>query len=309
GYTTRNINTTSSNTTSKPSALACKNLTYYEQYGKGYQVTNVSLYVLPKNPALGRLGNHMFMYASLLGIARAQGRRTFCDPSSDLAKAFKLSNVGVIKGSEKWPVIKEQSFYDERMMNLPMQNLTIESYLLSYWYFAGVEREVKQEFTFHDTIANAAAMILRDVYVKNNASMIVGVHVRRTDFLLKIHKKMGYGVPEKSYFMKAISLMKSKFLGRNITFLVVSDDLPWCHKHLSGKDVSFMPPATAAVHMAVLSKCDHVIISSGTFGYWSAWLAYGHVIYYPGYMRKDSILGKWFRDDLYYPKTWTPMGN
>ncbi|CAG5128253.1 unnamed protein product [Candidula unifasciata] len=211
--------------------------------------------------------------------------------------------------TRRWPLIAEQSFYDERLMNLPMQNLTIERHLLSYWYFSGVEKEVKQEFTFHDSIANAAAMILRDVFVEYNASMIVGVHVRRTDFLQAKHTKLGFGVPEKSYFIKGFSLMKSKFPGRNITFLVASDDLPWCYENLSGTDVAFMPPATAAVHMAVLSKCDHVIISGGSFGYWSAWLANGHVIYYPGYMRKGSILGRWFRDDLYYPRTWIPLEN
>ena len=32
--------------------------------------------------------------------------------------------------------------------------------------------------------------------------------------------------------------------------------------------------------MAVLTLCDHSILSIGTFGWWSAWLTGGKVVYY-----------------------------
>ncbi|BFZ23695.1 hypothetical protein BsWGS_26734 [Bradybaena similaris] len=179
----------------------------------------------------------------------------------------------------------------------------------SFWYFAAVMDEVRQEFTFRDSVANDAAKLLHHVYLKHNTSMIIGVHVRRGDFLTKKHQQRGYGVPEKSYFMKAFSLMKSKFPGRNITFLVVSEDLPWCRENLLRNDVAVVPPASPSVHMAVLGSCDHVIMSGGTFGWWSAWLANGYVIYYTGYMESGTRLGNWTIKHQYYPRMWIGMGN
>ncbi|BFZ21029.1 hypothetical protein BsWGS_24068 [Bradybaena similaris] len=165
--------------------------------------------------------------------------------------------------------------------------------------------EVRQEFTFQDSVANDAAKILRDVQLKQNSSMFIGVHVRRGDFLSEKYKGKGYKVADKSYFTKAFSLMKSKFPGRNITFLVASDDLPWCLKNLVRNDVVIMPPASPSVHLAVLASCDHMIITGGTFGWWSGWLANGYVIYFTGYMAHTE----WTKNHQYYPRLWIGMGD
>ncbi|BFZ21025.1 hypothetical protein BsWGS_24064 [Bradybaena similaris] len=169
--------------------------------------------------------------------------------------------------------------------------------------------EVRQEFTFRDSVANDAAKILRDVQLKQNSSMFIGVHVRRGDFLSKKYQGKGYEVADKSYFMKAFSLMKSKFPERNITFLVASDDLPWCRKNLLGNDVVVMPKASPYVHLAVLASCDHMIITGGTFGWWAGWLANGYVIYYKEYMATGTWLGNYTVKHQYYPRLWIGMGN
>ncbi|CAG5116815.1 unnamed protein product [Candidula unifasciata] len=287
----------------------CKTISFYELYNKSSQASNATLYVTSNDIWSGRLGNQMFKYASLLGISRTQGRRMFIEPGTSLEKTFKISYVAVNESTKLWPVVKQEYFFHDKLMNLPLQNVKIQGYTQSFWYFAAVMDEIRQEFTFHDSIANDAAKIVREVYVKYNSSMIVGVHVRRGDFLTERHKRMGYGVAEKSYFMKAFGLMKSKFPGRDIVFLVASDDLKWCSENLLGDNVSIMPPASSAVHLAVLSKCEHMIISGGTYGWWSGWLANGYVIYYTGYMEKGTPLGNRVNRYHYYPRMWTGLGN
>ncbi|CAG5116812.1 unnamed protein product [Candidula unifasciata] len=287
------------------------NMSYYQLYGKKPHVNNVTLYVVANKDLSGRLGNHMFKYASLLGIARAQGRGLSFHPESVLAKTFKITNIGVIESSKRqvWPVIYEVDIFDDKMFKLPMYSVRISGYLQSFWYFFLVSDEVRQEFTFHDSIANAAANILHDVGEKYNSTMTVGVHVRRTDFLTTKLQRLGYAAPEKSYFMKAFSLMKSKFPGRKISFLVASDDLPWCEENLSGNDIFIIPEASPAVHMATLSSCDHVIISGGSYGWWSGWLANGYVIYFTRYMRSGTPFGDWYVKEQYYPRMWIGLGN
>jgi hypothetical protein len=59
----------------------------------------------------------------------------------------------------------------------------------------------------------------------------------------------------------------------NISFNVVaSDDRKWVQTHLSGpKDVFLTPPNSVVFDFVALSKCNHSIISHGTFGLWSAY--------------------------------------
>lgn len=213
--------------------------------------------------------------------------------------------------SFRWSTIREANpvAFDPRMMNLTKEHTRIDGFLQAFVYFDNVVDEVRQEFTFHDYIANDASDILRNICVNYNATMTVGVHVRRGDFLSDYGQYWGYGVPDKSYFTKAFSLLKSKFPAREIIFLVASDDLPWCQENLKSTDVFVLPEASAAVHLAVLSSCDHVIISGGTYGWWAGWLANGYVVYYKGYMGKGTPLGEMLLTSTYYPRLWIELGN
>ncbi|CAG5128255.1 unnamed protein product [Candidula unifasciata] len=268
-------------------------------------------YVTSDNIWHGRLGNQMFKYASILGISRKQGRTMFIERGTDLEKTFKINYIYTNESIEKWSVIREKDpvAFDKRLMKLPRNDTRIYGFLQSFLYFADVVDEVRTEFTFHDSVANEAATILRDIYIKYNVSTTVGVHVRRGDFLSDYGQYWGYGVPKKSYFTKAFSIFKSKFPERRIVFLVASDDLPWCSKHLHSNDVIVLPPASAAVHLAVLTSCDHMIISGGTFGWWSGWLSNGYVIYFSGYMGNGTRLGKTLTISTYYPLLWVGLGN
>ncbi|BFZ21026.1 hypothetical protein BsWGS_24065 [Bradybaena similaris] len=307
------VNNTTTNTpyhqaqtteTSTPPASTSIRTNFNVLYNDTSLVNNGSLYVTSNCIFCGRMGNQMFKYASILGLVRAQGRRMFIVPNTELEKTFKISYVAN-HSIQQWPKVREHHFFESKLWSLPLQNVTVCCNLQSFWYFADVIDEDRQEFTFLDSVANDAAKILPDVQLKQNSSMIIGLHVRRSDFLSEKYLGKGYEVADKSYFMKAFSLMKSTFPGRNITFLVASDDLPWCLENLLQHDVVIMPPASYFVHLAVLSNCDHMIITGGTFGWWSGWLANGYVIYFTGYMAQR----KWTKNRQYYPRLWIAMGN
>lgn len=195
------------------------------------------------------------------------------------------------------------------MMNLPKEHTVISGYLQSFKYFEAIQDVIRQEYIFQDSVANSAAEILHDLYSLYRGSLFVGVHARRGHFLRPEMQVMGYGVPGKSYFDQAFNLMKSKFPGRNITFLVASDDLSWCNETLERDGVVVLPDVPPAVHMAILTSCEHMIISSGTFSWWSGWLANGYVIYYKGYMANNTYLGRILVAKNYYPPLWIGLEN
>jgi galactoside 2-L-fucosyltransferase 1/2 len=65
-----------------------------------------------------------------------------------------------------------------------------------------------------------------------------------------------------------------------LIFLIVSDDLEWCRKHLIDEKVKDVVIASKSPShdLALLTTCAHNIIDYGTYGLWGAFMAGGHTI-------------------------------
>ena len=60
----------------------------------------------------------------------------------------------------------------------------------------------------------------------------------------------------------------------HVFFLVVSDDPLWCaaQEMFQGENVHVVTePHEEVLDLAILSACDHAILTMGTFGWWGAW--------------------------------------
>jgi galactoside 2-L-fucosyltransferase 1/2 len=101
----------------------------------------------------------------------------------------------------------------------------------------------------------------------------VVIHVRRTDHVGVLY----WHDPYPDYFVRSMAYF-TDCLPR-VQFIVISDDMKWCHQNIAGKHVDFMDGVRRPeVDLAIASLCDHAIITIGTFGWWSAWLANGVTI-------------------------------
>ncbi|XP_052086627.1 uncharacterized protein LOC127723951 [Mytilus californianus] len=81
-------------------------------------------------------------------------------------------------------------------------------------------------------------------------------------------------------------------------------DLLWREKYVVGSDVVRMRPVSPEVDMCVLSKCNHSIMTVGSFGWWAAWLANGTAIYYKNVAKHNSSFRNDFSADMtdyFYP--------
>ena len=70
--------------------------------------------------------------------------------------------------------------------------------------------------------------------------------------------------------------------------------------HSEGHDAGF--------DLAMVSRCDGVIMSTGTYGWWGAWLANKTTIYYSDWPRNGSKLLRYFSREDFFPPNWIPMG-
>ena len=136
----------------------------------------------------------------------------------------------------------------------------------------------------------------------------VGIHNRRTDYKNHLNVLYGLNLLEADYFKRAMNIFPQDY--SHVIFVVVTDDMEWAeenlkipefqvkllkadfnmvlilvqvaflgHRQLLEVDTAF--PATAddiGDDLALLTACNHTILSYGTFGQWAALLAGGRTV-------------------------------
>ncbi|XP_055898913.1 galactoside alpha-(1,2)-fucosyltransferase 2-like [Biomphalaria glabrata] len=259
----------------------------------------------------GRLGNNMFIYAAVVGLARALKRVPIFKDGYLMSNILQISHVNRNIDTSKWLVEKQIKYatFEQNLTTLPKTNVSIYGALQSWKYFENVQDEIRREFTLNLTLQKERDAVLAAYRSRLQNHVLVGVHVRRGDLLEEVYVRWGYGVANKSFFANAFHKMRSLLPGQNITFLVSSDDMPWCKNNLDDPSVQLLSNGSTEYHFAILSGCDHVILTGGTFGWWIAWLVNGITIYYEDFVRKGSNLYKGFSEEDYYPSGWIGLKN
>jgi hypothetical protein len=104
-----------------------------------------------------------------------------------------------------------------------------------------------------------------------NASSLVGIHVRRGDFVSSISASSVFLTVGLEYYRAAV-----RRFPQDTTFVVFSDDgdiTALLAKDVGGIDVTLMG-LSLVEEFVLLSLCDHHIIANSTFSWWAAYL--GH---------------------------------
>ncbi len=270
-------------------------------------------------PSGGRLGNLMFAYASMCGIAARNYMIPTLDYNNILFNYFNITARPLHDRKISWPVYTETAPYkysqDSELLNYNL-DLQMYGFFQSWKYFEDIKGNIRKQFTFTDIILQSAISFLREVreahfphkqYAEQIASeplRLVGIHVRRGDLLEWDNQDMGYSVATASYLDNAMSFFEAKY--PHLIFIVCSDDIPWSRVFVRQKvaPVVFSETFSAIQDMAVLSLCNHSIITVGSFGWWSAWLAGGTTLYFNQFPKKYSWLSHMFSAKDYYPSHW-----
>ncbi|XP_047492529.1 galactoside alpha-(1,2)-fucosyltransferase 2-like isoform X3 [Penaeus chinensis] len=234
----------------------------YNRQWHGYQLP-----VITCQP-LGRFGNVMGEYATLYALRRMYNASVVVTPAmrSQLNKTFPR-------------------------LSLPSH----PDYAFEIQLFKMYKEELKREFTFSDIIQLEVRNYLQGVVRKyerrshsNNATspssapappVFVGFHIRRTDYVKHAKKMFGAKLPGEEYFNRALNYYRTRFPNK-VVFIAASDDMAFIHSKLKNeKDVYYAPGKSASVDMALLSSCNHSIVTMGSFGFWTGYLAGGEVVY------------------------------
>ena len=140
----------------------------------------------------------------------------------------------------------------------------------------------------------------------------VAIHVRRWDK----RWDMGNVVPPVAYYQQAIRVLNSRFPSspwQKQDFVVVTDDMGWVENQDVFRGMAVLSSKDPTFDMAVISACQHKIISVGTFGWWGAFLGdttagrnnnTTSLVIYPT-LQMEWPLSFGFNNSDYFPPHWT----
>jgi len=220
----------------------------------------------------GRLGNQMFQFAALKGIARNCGYE-YCFPPSEnknewtdhqILIPFKLSNTSQLNIQyidKDRPVITENNFcFDENLFNNCPDWATLQGFFQTEKYFKHIDSEIRGDFEFKNEILEPCKDMISGL---NNP---ISIHIRRTDYI----SNPNHTTLDLDYYKKALIEFDNDTI-----VLVFSDDPEWCNQQDLFSDDRFLIAEQNSnyVDMCLMTLCSGHIIANSSFSWWGAWLS------------------------------------
>lgn len=234
----------------------------------------------------GRLGNQMFQYAALVGIAKNMGYN-YCIPDHSkfidagnamsvyhqLQHCFKMSNLGdrfgYIDGDE---VELEQYEFCEELFNGCPDNTTLKGYFETEKYFKNAESEVRLDYSFKDEVLDEVKKEFDSAIKDSPVSIVVRKYSDSFDYPgCELNHR---NLPLK-FYEECID-----FFGKDRTYIICSNDVEWCKSQdlFSGNNFIINEVISDKVRknyydLCLVSLCSDFIIANSTFSWWGAWLS------------------------------------
>ena len=268
------------------------------------------------------LGNYLFKLASSYGIAKANDFTLLMCVSTTLQTVFENITFDIpciVKGftsNESYTKhVKEPYGYavfhpkvfELRNKTKKSDVIKIGGYRQSWRYFTHTwKNDLKNRLKFSSSIQNKIYHYLHSVLSdKSSDSSLIGIHIRRGDF--KSLADHGYTVSNITYIVNAIKYYEKRKKG--IVFIIATKDQTWTKEHvLPLRNNILMSPFTSPFdEMCLLASCNDSIITGGSYGWRSAYLAGGSVVYDTTFPRPNTRIGERFKKEDYYPPNWVGL--
>jgi hypothetical protein len=270
----------------------------------------------------GRLGNQLFQYAALKGLAIKNGYDVkIPDPQTMswhgqvcLLDKFNIQcDYLTQEDANKLQNLYEEpnwQKYDLNFFNTP-DNTTIDGYYQSLFYFEHISEQIKKELTPKKEYIDAAITEIN--FLKEHLQCeIVSVHVRRGDNMTNgqtgLIQAFDPGGVYETYFNEA----KKVFEGKNVKFLVFTGgqrfnednkvDVDWCRNFFKGNEFLFSEGNRQIDDFSLIMNCDHNILSHvSSFGWWAAYVNPNpnKIVVAPEYYHPDE---PGLKREKFYPK-------
>ena len=234
----------------------------------------------------GRLGNQMFQYAGLRGIAANRGYDwviprpdSYGDSNYGLFDCFEMGSVEEKNFGQLnvQSIATGQFHFSQEFFDGCPDNINLHDYFTTEKYFANVKDVIRKDFTFKKEILEPCKEIVDEL--ENPVFM----HVRRGDYVVN---PSAHPMCPISYYEKALEVFDE-----NSPVLVFSDSIEWCKEQdffqgdrfmLSEYDEKYSQTADTLLgkqntlipyfDLCMMTLCNGGIIANSTMSWWGAWL-------------------------------------
>lgn len=268
----------------------------------------------------GRLGNQMFQYAGLRGIA-ANCKYDWMIPPQDaestcnygLFECFKMVHVRDENrgyGHPQWATVDSSGFhFDENLYHNCPDNININSYLQTEKYFKNIETEIRKDFSFNEEIVEPCKEIINEV------GDAIFIHIRRGDYVATpdYHPTLPIKYYEQALehfdsnvpvlvFSDSLDWVKEQKLFEQDRFLISENHIKYPNKIILG-DGSIQQSLIPYWDLCLMSMCKGAIIANSSMSWWGAWLQNGIDKVIAPSIWFGKAYSHYILDDL-IPKSW-----
>jgi len=253
----------------------------------------------------GYLGNKLFIVSAMIGYAQKNNTLVNIPKkvSKEYYKVFKNfpKNISKINDDDYYDYYEMFYECDPTFLDTNVGGKTnINGYFQSKKYWSHCVDVVRNTFEFSDDFIDSVSKSDLANIIKNNRTC--SIHVRRGDYLK--YSNVYYQTPL-YYYKRCVDQIANDV----DCFIIFSNDIEYCKKVFKSNKFIFSDFSSNTMNksksqfedFALMSMCDHNIITNSTFSWWSSFLNKNE-------NKKVFAPTKWFVDgkntkDLYL-KSW-----
>lgn len=235
---------------------------------------------------MGRLGNQMFQYAALKGIAHHKGYWYSIPSDTLLNQCFKIPQT--LSNTNTKSVRVECYEFDKNFFDHCPDDVDLIGYFQTEKYFKHIEKEVRQDFTFYDRIEKISSHYRKNVFPDTD---LISVHIRRSDYLTDSN----FNCLSLDYYYQALDLLPE------MPTIIFSDDPSWCKDNFTDKRFVVSLSNDSCIDLCIMSLCDYHVIANSSFSWWGSWLAKSKKTIAPQKWFAGEF-SNWNTQDLYLPE-------
>ncbi|XP_055352743.1 galactoside alpha-(1,2)-fucosyltransferase 2-like isoform X2 [Paramacrobiotus metropolitanus] len=281
---------------------------------------------LTYQPVDGGLGNFMFQSAMLVGCARKNDRIPVRITHDSRLELFEGMDIGFLNRSVLFPnnSRKAQTLgelgpgkfspdFHNVSSRFPDQAASLSGYGQSWKYFHDASHEIRALLTFKETIQQEAINAILDglsnlsrrgVLLNRMQPVHVGIHVRRGDIVSDADQVAhGHVAATEEYLLRMALRIQRRY--PYAVFFVISNDLDYCRRLFREPNFIFVDGNAAEVDMAIMTFMDVMVMSVGSYSWWSSYLSDAQeVFYFKDWPRNGSDFAEGVAAEDYFFPAW-----
>ncbi len=256
----------------------------------------------------GNLGNQMFQFAGLRGIARNRGFDWRIPPQgphwihgSQMFELFEMRSLNEASfgfGTGKTyfsPGKKDRRNstgfeFDSHLFNEVPDNVNLNAFFQSPKYFEAIEDEIRADFSLRRSVFER----VREKYPLA-AEPFISLHVRRGDYL-KFPKH--HPVQTIDFYAAALEALP------RLQVLITTDDPQWVSEQRLFQQPRFqlVNSGSSKDDFTIQTMATCSVISNSSFGWWGAWLSRSESVVAPANWFGPKLVHQKITD--LYPENW-----